>query len=362
MMNAQHSYIITADNSKRIAIFKLWLTIMVVYLHSYSDKINLLSGQIVFDMPQWLYTLKYLISQSIARCAVPSFFLLSAILLYRNPFSWGDNLRKKIRTLLVPYLLLNSFWIIIFNVAQKLPILQNYFSNSQNIIANWGLYEWLKAYGLTIHEPFLYPLWFIQFLLLLNILSFFLKNIVDCYPRISLFLLVIIWFFPFHISGHITQSFCFWIGGMLIVRYKIKLDYLDRKRFLISVIYVFSIFFDCFLKGTLLGFLSHQLSCIMGIAFWFSCATIIRNEKLNNTIIYFSSFAFPIFLFHEMNLTILKKLHAKFFSLDVFSQVIGYLFIPIIIICVCVIFSIFLKQSFPNLYGLLTGGRNWQPL
>lgn len=113
-LNSSPKYILSGEDSTRINILKVWLTILVVFIHSYSEEIYMVGGNIVLEIPAWLDWFKYIISVVVARCAVPAFFFISAILLYKRDFVWKDNIKKKLKTLVVPYMLLNTFWILFY--------------------------------------------------------------------------------------------------------------------------------------------------------------------------------------------------------------------------------------------------------
>lgn len=355
----QIKYLITNSVSKRITLVKLWLSIMVVFIHSYSRDIHFVTGNIVFITPEWLETFKYLVSQSISRCAVPAFFLISAVFLYRKRFSYIENIKKKTKSLFLPYLLLNTIWIGIYFTFQHISFLSNYFSNSANIVTNWGIVEWLKAYGLFSPEilPILYPLWFVRNLIVLNILSPLLKKIFDFIPRLSLLILTLIWIVPnSFLDSYTKQSICFWGFGYFIVYYNISMEILDNDKAKLFMLYVLLLFFDCCLRGEFSGLIIHNLVCVIGIIFWFTCATNITG-KVKNVLLYIASFNFSIYIFHEMTLTTLKKIIVKNFPTTEIYQLLEYIFIPFMVIVLCIIVSVILKSYCPFIYGIITGNR-----
>lgn len=79
---------LSQPDSERIGILKVIFTLMVLFIHSYSEEVTFAYGNVYFKVPVWLGTFKSIVSQCISRCAVPGFFFLSAILLYRNPFTF----------------------------------------------------------------------------------------------------------------------------------------------------------------------------------------------------------------------------------------------------------------------------------
>ena len=60
------NYIITDDESNRLNVLKVWLSIMVVFIHSYSKEINFSSETVAFEVPTWLQSFKYILSQEIS--------------------------------------------------------------------------------------------------------------------------------------------------------------------------------------------------------------------------------------------------------------------------------------------------------
>lgn len=167
----KQNYIISSLESQRIQILKVWLTIMVLFIHIYSNSYS--NYVAIFRFPLWF---EYIISQVICRCAVPGYFFISGILLYRKDFKWSENVKKKISTLVIPYFFINSLWLIIFFITQNIPFLSSFFSNEDNNISSWGIMEYLNAFiGYKNSCPLVYPLWFIRDLFILNIFAIFLN-------------------------------------------------------------------------------------------------------------------------------------------------------------------------------------------
>ena len=195
------AYGIGAEESKRIQILRVWLTVMVLFWHADEAVISFSDGDILLQAPAWLETAKYLISHIIVRCSVPGFFFISAILLFRREFDWADNVRKKLRTLIAPYFILNAFWIAAYFVAQKLPVISGFFGNESKIIADWGVVDYIDGFfGIlpssgagSFYSPFVSPLWFLRDLFVLNLIAPLLKKAVDRFPKAVLVLLALVY-------------------------------------------------------------------------------------------------------------------------------------------------------------------------
>lgn len=82
------------------------MCIAVLFIHSYSSEFEgIANASVIVSITDY-------ISNVFCDCAVPAFILISSVLLYRKDFLWKDNMKKKVRNLLIPYLIFNALWIV----------------------------------------------------------------------------------------------------------------------------------------------------------------------------------------------------------------------------------------------------------
>ena len=359
MTSANYGLKITEEESRRISILKVWLSVMVVFIHL-ENEISMV-GSSAMTLPGWLDTLEFMISRAIARCAIPAFFFLSAYLLYRKPFSWKQNIRKKIRSLLIPYLILNTFWILVFFAGQHIPFLSSYFSREETMVGNWGILDWIGAYFGSLSNdwcPLLYPLWFLRNLFILNLLAPAFKWFVRKTGWWPLILFIPVWLLPE--NNNIALSFCFWGMGCCFACRKIPLSSLDRYR-KVAVIYPVLIVLVCLLRkqlGEIGPRILYHLCMLTGMFFWYTCATKIREGKIRKVLLFVSKYSFCIYLFHEMNLTILRKVFAKVLPETAFFQVIQYFGPVVVALAGCLLLSWLLDRYMPRFYKIISGNRS----
>lgn len=152
----------TSDTIKQL---RLPLIILVTYAHSYgyvTEGYSLLSGWDTYEV------LKLLISQTIVKVAMPTFFVMSGYLFFANVTEWNvhiywGKIKRRIQTLLVPYLVWNLL------MAVKLKTF------------NWTVFWvfWSKAGVQTDwlgHEqlmtaPANMPLWFLRDLIVVSLFT-----------------------------------------------------------------------------------------------------------------------------------------------------------------------------------------------
>ena len=105
----------TSSFSAVITALRFPLIIMVVAIHLISDKLTLPQ----WGAPNWLYIyVSEFLSHSLPRIAVPMFFFISGYYaFYKKDWSqrsiWTVELKKRVKTLLIPYLLWNSIYLVI---------------------------------------------------------------------------------------------------------------------------------------------------------------------------------------------------------------------------------------------------------
>lgn len=345
--------------SDRINIYKLYLAIMVVYIHS-NNGIDLASGKVIGESNVWLDIFKNIISDGIARCAVPAFFLISAYLLYSKPLDYKHNLKKKVRRLVVPYFILNTFWIAFYAFFQMIPSLSDFFANPDKIVANWDFGDWVNVYLGVTDYPICAQLWFVRDLFVLNVLAYAIKLLIDKFPKLIMVVLLLLL-----LSGVkspifclATNALCFWSFGCYLAKYKVSLNCVDGIKWrYITPIYVILLVLREVLRGRIDGCVTSVVYSgviIVGVIFWFKYTAIHRGAKCNRFLKNMSKYSFDIYIFHELNMTIVKKICGKLLPKTVFSQLVQYIGIPILIIGCCIVLCVLMERFAPRMYAILT--------
>ena len=113
----ENRYNLTLDESRVINILRTSMIIFVIYAHS----LNLL-GIVNAHEPRVLRIIHKVIFAILQRgggvAGLVLFYSISAILLFRKPFTFISNGKKKFFSLVVPYFLWNSFWIAVIYLMQ----------------------------------------------------------------------------------------------------------------------------------------------------------------------------------------------------------------------------------------------------
>ena len=182
-------------NSKRITSLRYLLICFVVFIHA-----NLTPDQAInyyhcdFVQPYWIEVFKRIVCGTLGGAAVPLFFFFASVLQFSKNDTYPTLLKKRIRSLLLPYVLWTFIAILMFFVGQSIPQMAEFFNNPMNMIRNWNYKDWFGAFAYHISEnnksyPFVYQFWFLRDLMIFIILSPFLKLLCE---RLSCILAVLV--------------------------------------------------------------------------------------------------------------------------------------------------------------------------
>ncbi len=360
---------ISTKERTAIDFMKAIFIVMVLYLHSYQECINLASGNVTFELPEGFRILKWTLSFGIGDIAVFGFFVISAYLLYVKGYSYKDNIIKKTKTLMIPYFMLNSFWIVFFLAVQLIPQLSVYFTSDALKITEWGGIEWLNAYlGITAGEPILYPLWFILNLFVLNNCAPIFGKLTERWPVFMAAITLALWLFvgSTNIFCLRITGICAWELGCLLAyirRTKDRINVGSRGIIAMTIVYFGILIGDIFTRELKVGAIQlpiHRACILIGFFLMLLISMRLDTERIidRKRIVYtIAKYSFGIYVFHEMYLSMSQKICAKMLPVDLPFQIIEYFGLPIIICCFCILFSKLLERFVPGIYRCLMGGR-----
>lgn len=349
-----------------INMFRSILMICVVYIHSYA----LPTLPFAFSRNPLVQKAISYFTGGFLNASVPLFFVLSAVLLYSRPFSFAGNVKKKLRTLVIPYLLINTLWIVLFKLVEYTPLASAVVDTSYQVK---GLKDFFDCYIAVFERemPMYYPFWFIKDLIVLNFIAVFFKKAVDRAPAIFLILLVVLHFSGIELGIIRTSSVIYWCIGCYIAKYidcfRWILDKLPKWTLLIVYVLalvIIPIVNRNFADVSILLYLAEGIM-LFDFCLWLSATDkasvsgtlTAAGARLGQFLIWLSQYVFIIYAFHEFAEAFLKRGIMSVIPQTVPVQILEYIFIPVIIIALCVVFGIVLRKYLPRLYAIIVGGR-----
>lgn len=364
---------IPLETSRRITSLRFLLIVLVVFIHN-NFRAEELAKSVAKDLSVPLFNqsqagvwIQRFISQGIASCAVPVFFMISAYLFFKKSDSYKTVLRKKFRALVVPYFL----WIILniaLYVAIKLlavKLNQSLVQNPDNIaVLKWRALDWIKAffgYGFDeYNHPFAGQLWFVRDLFLMMILSPFLRVVYKNFPKTSLILAAFIYVLGIDLYVIQKETVLFFTLGYFWAEKDFDFfSFSDSFKwielwmgFLLAFILQFTFF-----KGN--SVCSSLQVLFASLIFLKLSKSISENEKVFAATKYLAEFSFWLFAIHmPILLSFVQNLWLHFLPMkNGFFCLAEYFCVSILVIVIGTISGIISKKIFPPLFRLLNGER-----
>jgi len=350
--------------SVKLKVISFVLIILVVFIHSQNIGTTLLAGNIVLEHGYSFY-FQNIISNGISLIAVPLFFCISGYLFFlkfEGSFKeFNSKITKRVRTLVVPYLIWSIGVLIFIFTLQLLPVSKYLFESK--FIKDYSTIELLNKIFLS---PIPLQFWFVRDLIVITFISPFIYWLIRGLKLISILILFITWFldFDFIVLSGVSLLF-FFIGAYLSINKKTILQNDFSKRYWIYtgiwLVLIFSritLLYINFQDQIILNILNKSGIIIGIIAIWSLYDFLFKNKDLSVSGYYgVFSFSFFIYAFHIPSLSFLKKGIFYLLGKTEFVSLFNYITAPIIIIFFSIILGYYIKHYIPSFYRIITGGR-----
>jgi surface polysaccharide O-acyltransferase-like enzyme len=352
-------------SSLRISLLRFPLIVGVVFIHAYGNILGF--GGDTVGVSQTNYFTDFtqnLISRELARTAVPIFFLLSGYLFFVG-LEWSkDNYLKKvksrIKTLLIPFLFWNIAALLLYAIGQALPATRDFFVRKQDLVANFGAFDYIRVIFGIGRSPILLQFWFIRDLMLLVLWAPIIYYLNKLVPLPFLILLFFCWFlgvWPVN-APRVEGALYFSVGSYLAFAGK-SLFALDKYGKVIAAAYVPAVFADIIFFHADLNSCFHKVCLILGVlTVLFATKSAANTQTLKQALLSLGTASFFIFAAHEPLQIIARKMAYKIIRPESTYVVLAlYLVIPILVIAVLVAAYRILSVLFPKFTRIITGGR-----
>jgi fucose 4-O-acetylase-like acetyltransferase len=339
------------------------LIVFVVIIHNGISVKSFSQRNIIALIPDYVENVQRLIG-IITAIAVPMFFLFSAYFLYLKEQKYVPVMKKKCRTILLPYLLWNLLLVLFYFLMQTLPFTKQFFmTDPDHLIKNYGIIDWIDVFVGKLTErreyqyPFVYQFWFLRDLFILNIFFLFIKKIVDRFPLGIFVLFLIFWTNNIEIYIVSPEALLFFTSGYYIVKYDMGIKNINQIKTLdISVFYIITVILEYFFNNSMP--ILHKVNILMGCIFFLKISDcFIKNIKLYKTLVWLEKYQFIVYAIHGIIIPQLLKIYIKTIPLNGVFILIGYFVMIFFGVFISLIFGIIFKKLLPKMYGILTGGR-----
>jgi len=352
--------IISEEDSKRITALRFLLIVFVVFIHN-----NLKADEAInyyhldFLEPVAITWLKAIVTNVLGGAAVPLFFLFAGFLQFSKGDSYKMLLKKRAKSLLVPYIAWTLLNVLFYFIAQSIPQLSSFFQNENNIVRNWNFVDWLNLFwihGNGHQMPLVYQFWFVRDLISLIVLSPLLRFIAKKAPFLTLVAITLCYLNPIPM-GFGTAIF-FYMAGFFFAEYSISFFKIADKVNYFE--YAILLAFTAAVNIVNLEDLSlHGLGTIFSCLFFLKLSlSIIKNEKLFALSKYLAGFSFFLYAIHTPFLgTSLNKISWRLIPLHGFGCLVQFIVPSLLCVVIGTAVGIALKKLCPPLYKIFNGSR-----
>ncbi len=343
--------------SDKFRVLSFFSIILVLYIHSgFHDTCSEISGM------KFNLNLQYFISGMIGRCAVPLFYVISGYLFFfhaDNIQAIGKKMRKRVKTLLIPYVFAALFFVLFIIVLEQLPLAKQYINNEFSHELSLPFKKILISlfYDAGNGSPWAFHLWYLRDLMILVVISpvvFYLRKLLNkWFVLVCLLLLNLLFDFTLLYAA-------FWfVSGSLFLKSMIMKNRITKV--LIISVFIFVSTFQLIYKEMEIWEQLQILRVVLGvIAIWNIYNLIVPKDFLLSNHKWLKTatkYTFFIYLFHEPTLNIVRKLLVMPFGHSPFSFAFSYLLSPWIFALIFIIIGFWLEKFLPRFYSLIVGGR-----
>jgi len=353
--------------------------VLLVFVHGYNLDVRYMQpwtipGQ---NMSLTAFT-EYFLANGIFRFRIPMLFIISGFLFAlhdQKPYKQRTN--KRLRTLLVPYLIWSAFGILLTYLLESFPTGRELVSGSHIVQIDDSRqllhdYHWYELLFRWILMPVPYQLWFIRVLLIYNIaypaIRWCITNRIARWIFFSVALLM--WLGTMGFVLFEGEGLLFFSLGIWIQKTDFSIDSPGRwfhprwwgvAFVMLAALKTFLAFKgEAYLGNAIYPIITllHKLVILSGlISCWFGLDSLARWFMNKRWFVWLSAFAFMIYAMHAPVVAYLINPVLVLLSPLPGTHLLAFILLPICIIVIAIGTGALLRKILPGVYSLLTGGR-----
>lgn len=355
--------------SKTVTFLRFPMMVCVVLIHAHITEVIVNGVNLTEAGNLKVYqVLSNFISEVFASISVPLFFFISGFLFFQK-FSlsvYFSKLKKRIRTIFIPYLFWNFLVIAFFFIAQT--FFPSLLSGENKLIIDYSIKDWLEAFWARPYpeehpnfRPIAFQFWFIRDLMVAMVFSPVIYILIKYLRSFIVFIFGILWLlgFGFNEPGFsMVAFFSFSAGAYFSVHGKNFATSFSYVLPFSSVIYLIIALVDLCTKGNAYNQYIHVMGIIIGCIFVIGLVAKCIDKggwKVNGAL---SSSTFFLYAYHGLPLALLiKVVIIRFPPTTDLAMMALYLGSTTIICILGVVIYHLLKIFAPKFTLMITGGR-----
>lgn len=317
----------------------------------------------MLPMPSENFRYFYLVQDTFAgallRFSIPVFFIISGYLFFLKPFNYLNSLKKRLKSIVLPYILWSTLGALFIYSIIWVPQVQS------KINLDWQFTILNFIEHITL-DPIQYQLWFLRDLYFLVVFSPIIYWSVKKIGYYILIPLLLLWFYTGEASYIIrTESLMFFFSGAAIALCKLDIGTLrmSKTQLLVSFILWIAVSIGIglipFLAIKLPFLVISTMLCLVKmlgvLVIWFGYDLFLKRIENAISPILLSS-TFFVFCFHEPILTIVEKVSMNIVRTN--ALIIMSFLNPLIVILISIQVYKIMIRILPKFTRVITGQRS----
>ena len=364
--------------------FRFWSfvsMVLLVFVHGYNLDIRYLQPWTLPGQALNLTTFtEYFFANGIFRFRIPMLFIISGYLYaLHDQKPYKQRTTKRLRTLLVPYLLWSAFAIILIYILETIPEFRKIFADSHitQIDSSRQLlhdYKWYEMAGTWLFLPVPYQLWFLRVLLIYNIAYPAIRWCVTnkIYRWVFFSISMLMWLGTMGFVLFEGEGLLFFSLGVWMQKSDFKIDSPGRwfgpigwgiAFFVLAAVKtVFAFQGEAYLGNAVYPVLIilHKMVIVSGlISCWYGLDRLVSWCMNKSWFVWLSAFAFIIYVMHAPVVAYLINPALVVLAPLPGTHLLTFVLLPVTIILFSIASGALLRRLFPGVYSLLTGGRGF---
>ena len=347
----------TAFWNKKIKVTYI-LSVLVCILHVYAYK-NYTFGDDLISKINSVFV--FALRDVLPPVAVPLFFIISGYAFFRN-FTikkYPQKLKSRIRTLLIPYLIWNTIWML-FQFAVSYSPVSQYFVGRGKLELN-VLNVFLSIFHWKANGPFWFVFNLMVFMIASPLIYYLMKN--RYVGIISIIALIILLQFDFGIPESIflekDSIIYFMFGAMLGIHFKKQFSEHSKKTEMViyTVLFVVSCGLTVVYKADMLLYGKGVYALVrlfFAFTFWKMYDWYYKGQSVHP----YEKRSFMVFAMHLNIVAVISKLIYLLLPKNNIFVIPNTIVTIVLTLVIINWFCVFMERFFPKIYSVISGSRS----
>lgn len=315
---------------------------------------------------------EYLLTEALLHFRIPMLFGIAGyICAMQRQTAVSDGISKKVKTLLIPYLVWSAAGLVLSLAWQYLPVtdtaLAEYQVNPalQRLAINetgWShiLYRWL-------FDPAAFQIWLLLALFFFNWIHPFIQWALKSNSVVWFLMVVLLWLFGTNFLVVDAKGLFYFSLGIWLYQSNISLEKMPSWYkpagawvffFAISLLKTYAAFqSDAYLFLYRIVSVLHEAAVLVILpAIWFGSDTLVKAAMRQHWFVWAASFSFFIFGLHAPLMFYIHQMLDTFFAGQPLAEICNFLLTPVLVLTCCLLIGAGIRKWLPGVYKLSVGG------